>query len=376
MHTNVLAPEPEVKAAVGQWRTREGTKLLILYGSLIAVSFPALFFATRLLPGHIPDSLSLRVACAAFSLVLAVLVLAVRPARAHAYRLQAAHVTVFLAALAVLMVLSRGNQWYLVCLLVGVFGVQYAFLRWQDLAITYGIALCVAAAYAARFGVLMNVANLYALGAMLFGSLVSIATGTLRLRGQYAQVYNGLRLERQAGELRRQTEQIAHLAYSDGLTGLLNRTGLNDRIDRTLAIARRHKLRAALLYLDLDGFKDINDNLGHDAGDAALIEAALRVQYLLRNGETFARIGGDEFVVLMPVITVREEPLRLAERIEEAFADPFYNHSGASSITLGASIGYAIYPDDGTTRLELLAQADRRMYEVKRRRSEARHSPT
>jgi diguanylate cyclase (GGDEF)-like protein len=127
----------------------------------------------------------------------------------------------------------------------------------------------------------------------------------------------------------------------------------------------------ALLYLDLDGFKAVNDNLGHDAGDVALIEAALRVQYLLRNGETFARIGGDEFVVLMPVIDTLDEPLQLMKRIEEAFSDPFYIQAG-DGVLLGASIGYAVFPNDGLTRLDLIACADNRMYDEKRRRALAR----
>lgn len=227
-------------------------------------------------------------------------------------------------------------------------------------------------AYSAYRGVLLEPTNLYALGVVFVASLVCAIAGTLRIRHLYAQASDRLRLEAQASQLRAQSERIAHLAYSDGLTGLLNRVGFNERLDRTLSIARRHGLRAALLYLDLDGFKEVNDSYGHDAGDAALVEAALRMQYMLRNGETLARIGGDEFVVLMPVVSSPQEPAQLAQRIEEAFAEAFYVHSGDAYVHLGVSIGIAVYPDDGEARLSLLAHADREMYEVKRRHGERR----
>lgn len=372
---DVSAPPSDVQAALLRWRTGEGTTLLVLYGALVAVLFPAFHYIARALPGNVPDSMGLRLLSAGFSLFLIALVIGVPAIRPYAYRLQLLNVGVFFLALMAILVNSGNLNWYLTGTLIGLFGAQYAFLRWQDLVTAYALAFVFEAGYSAQVHVLTKPTNLYALGVVFVASVVCIATGTLRIRNLYAQAFNRIRLEFQTSQLRTQSERIAHLAYSDGLTGLLNRVGLNERIDRTIAIARRHGLRMALLYLDLDGFKEINDLHGHDAGDGALVEAALRVQYMLRNGETIARIGGDEFVVLMPVISSLREPEQLAARIEEAFDAPFYLHSQEETMRLGVSIGMAVYPDDGENRLKLLSHADHAMYEIKRRRAERRRTP-
>jgi len=377
LDTKVSAPESDVSTALLRWRTGEGTTLLILYGSLIVVLFPAFHYLTRLLPGHVPDFMPARLISALLSLALVIGVIFVHSWRPIAYRLQLANVALFFVVLMFVLVRSGNLNWYLTGVMIALFGAQYAFLRWQDLVAAYAVGFGFEAAYSAYLGIFTRPVNLYTLGVVLFCSVVCIATGLLRLRALHAQTRNRVALELQAQELRQQSERVAHLAYSDGLTGLVNRSGLYDRIDRTLAIADRHGLRVALLYLDLDGFKEVNDRFGHDVGDSVLVEASLRIQFLLRHGETLARVGGDEFVVLMPVITSPDEPARLSERIEDAFRDPFYAYAG-NGLSMGTSIGYAIYPTDGASRLELLAYADSRMYEVKRRRSQfkGRVAPT
>ncbi len=195
----------------------------------------------------------------AFSLALVALVMGIPAVRPVAHRLQLANIGVFFMTLMIVLIQSGNNNSYVPAVIIALFGAQYAFLRWQDLVAAYLICLGFEAVYSAYNGMLTEPSNLYAMGVVLAGSIVCIAVGTLRLRTLYAQVNDRIRLELQAHDLSRQTEQITHLAYSDGLTGLLNRTGLNDRIERTLAIGRRHRLRSALLYLDLDGFKRVND---------------------------------------------------------------------------------------------------------------------
>jgi diguanylate cyclase (GGDEF)-like protein len=123
---------------------------------------------------------------------------------------------------------------------------------------------------------------------------------------------------------------------------------------------------AALLYLDLDGFKDVNDTHGHDIGDVVLLGAALRIQYVLRHGESIGRIGGDEFVVLIPSFETTEEVNAVKRRIIDVLHEPFA--VGEEKFVLSASIGTAIFPLDGHTRLQLLAHADQAMYRIKHER--------
>jgi diguanylate cyclase (GGDEF)-like protein len=359
------------EAALLNWRIAEGTTLFLICAALIAALYPAFYFITLALPGHLRDVTWLRFGASGVSVVLAALVAAFPGLRPKVSLFQTFNATVFFMTMMALLVESGNDALYLSGTIVGLFGVQYAFLRWQHLVAAYAAGWLFEIVYSWHSHVLQRGENLYAIGVIFVASTVCIIAGTLRIRNAYAQARDRIRLEMQAAEMRTQAERIAHLAYSDGLTGLLNRIGLNERIDRTISVARRHNLRMALLYLDLDGFKEINDRFGHDAGDSALVEAGLRVQYMLRNGELLARIGGDEFVVLMPVITSPVEPAQLAARISEAFTEPFYVHAGEESMQLGVSIGLAVYPDDGDTRLKLLAFADRGMYEAKRRR---RHS--
>jgi diguanylate cyclase (GGDEF)-like protein len=118
--------------------------------------------------------------------------------------------------------------------------------------------------------------------------------------------------------------------------------------------------------LDLDGFKEINDTHGHDIGDVVLLGAALRIQYVLRHGESIGRIGGDEFVVLIPSFESTEEVYAVKKRIIDVLHEPFA--VGDQKFIMSASIGTAIFPQDGQTRLALLSHADKAMYHIKRER--------
>ncbi|RRJ84970.1 diguanylate cyclase domain-containing protein [Aestuariirhabdus litorea] len=158
-------------------------------------------------------------------------------------------------------------------------------------------------------------------------------------------------------------EEVRHLATHDTLTGLPNRRLLWDRISKSLAIAKRNQQKVALLFIDLDGFKAVNDTLGHDAGDELLKEVAERIKKSLRESDTVARIGGDEFVVLLPAIQQADGAAQVAQSLLDKLSQPFQLQSEAH---IGASIGIALYPDSAGDAEELMSLADNLMYKVKK----------
>ncbi|MFZ1997404.1 MAG: EAL domain-containing protein [Solirubrobacteraceae bacterium] len=161
-----------------------------------------------------------------------------------------------------------------------------------------------------------------------------------------------------------QAEVNEHQALHDGLTGLANRTLFRDRIDQALRVRRRTCKKAAVLVMDLDGFKEINDSLGHGAGDELLVELGRRLTDTLRGSDTVARLGGDEFGVLLPEATVPEDVLSAVERIRAALERPVTVQG--LPLSLEASIGIALYPDDGDDVETLVRCADGAMYHAKR----------
>lgn len=165
-------------------------------------------------------------------------------------------------------------------------------------------------------------------------------------------------------------EAIRKLAYRDELTGLPNRTSLFDRLELELAHARRNRSRLALLFIDLDGFKAVNDSLGHNAGDQLLVGIARRLVECLRDGDTVARLGGDEFTVVLPGVGNVPTAELVAEKIRASLKHPFVIDDVLQPI--GCSIGIALYPEHGAEPEELLRHADGRMYADKRATRETR----
>lgn len=163
--------------------------------------------------------------------------------------------------------------------------------------------------------------------------------------------------------LKRTNEQITHLAHHDNLTALPNRILFYDRLNQEIKKARRHKESIAVLFLDLDGFKTINDTLGHDSGDALLREAARRIMACVRDSDTVARIGGDEFTVILPNAPTRDSIVNWTNKIVEAIAAPFMLNGKNCQVTV--SIGISLYPDNGETAEQLLKIADAAMYLAK-----------
>ena len=164
-------------------------------------------------------------------------------------------------------------------------------------------------------------------------------------------------------ELRRLQEQLVEMAHHDPLTGLPNRTLFYDRLTQALAQARRRKASFAIFYLDLDGFKAVNDAWGHEAGDTLLTLAGKRIQECVRESDTVARMGGDEFTVILTDLASKDHARTIADLILEALGQPFILGPEVGTIT--ASIGISFFPEDGASADLLIACADAAMYLVK-----------
>lgn len=178
----------------------------------------------------------------------------------------------------------------------------------------------------------------------------SIETMQQQIRAQFAKL-----------ELKQR--ELDRLASHDSLTGLHNRRFFLDRLDHALAHAKRVDGQLALLFIDLDNFKTINDELGHAAGDFVLRTLAQRLKHVVREVDTVARIGGDEFVVLLDEINDVDGLSVVAHKVLDALAQPV--HRGERELVLGASIGASRYPVNGETATELIAAADQAMYRAK-----------
>jgi diguanylate cyclase (GGDEF)-like protein len=164
--------------------------------------------------------------------------------------------------------------------------------------------------------------------------------------------------------LKRTNEQIAHLAYHDTLTSLPNRILFYDRLNQAITKARREKESVAVLFLDLDGFKAVNDTYGHGVGDALLREAARRITACVRDSDTVARLGGDEFTILLTGIRTPTFDDRVARQIIDTISHPFTIHGKTCAVSV--SIGIALYPDHGDTAEQLVKISDAAMYIAKR----------
>lgn len=177
------------------------------------------------------------------------------------------------------------------------------------------------------------------------------------------EVRNYVALFRDISAHKRHEERIRHLAEHDALTGLPNRALLQDRLTQAMARAERAQSRLALLYIDLDRFKLVNDTLGHPVGDALLQEVARRLQATVRVSDTVSRQGGDEFLVLLDEIESGEDAARVAGKMLELLARPC--HLASYELRITPSIGISLYPDDGTDMVTLIRNADVAMYQAK-----------
>ena len=164
-------------------------------------------------------------------------------------------------------------------------------------------------------------------------------------------------------ERKQEEERTHYLAHYDALTHLPNRALIADRIRQALAKAKRDKTRLALMFVDLDNFKPVNDELGHDIGDLLLKEVAKRLQDCMRESDTAARIGGDEFIVLLPTIETEQDAMVVAEKICHALCQPF--ELAGHRLSISCSIGVVVYPEHGGDEEQLAKHADIAMYYAK-----------
>ncbi|MCB1704045.1 MAG: EAL domain-containing protein [Halioglobus sp.] len=159
-------------------------------------------------------------------------------------------------------------------------------------------------------------------------------------------------------------QTIERQATRDSLTNLPNRQQFDTFLEREILAAQRRHQRLALLFIDLDNFKSVNDNLGHSGGDVLLVEAAKRIRACTRKSDTVARLSGDEFAVILPDVATSEAASLVAEKIVSVMREPFEIYS--RQVFVSASLGVAVFPDDGTDTDTLLINADQAMYEVKK----------
>lgn len=165
-------------------------------------------------------------------------------------------------------------------------------------------------------------------------------------------------------ELRLANHELTKLATHDALTGLPNRQLLSDRLAQALAVARRDRTHLALMFIDLDEFKPVNDSYGHAIGDELLIRVAGRIHACIRESDTVSRIGGDEFIVLLPTVEEAHGVRDVAEKIRASLSQPF--ELAGLSLRISSSIGVALYPEHGADESALFKNADDAMYEAKK----------
>lgn len=196
------------------------------------------------------------------------------------------------------------------------------------------------------------------------GSYVK-AINIVVLRNKDGSVYRYVAQFSDITEKKEKDELIHWQANYDPLTNLPNRRLFHDRLGQAIKMAHRTKFPVGLLFIDLDHFKEINDKLGHAVGDSLLMEAAKRISGCLREADTVSRLGGDEFTVILPEIGDKSQAMRIAQKIVEEMARPFFFLNNENGYHISASVGIAVYPEDASTLESLLRCADNAMYSAK-----------
>ena len=196
-----------------------------------------------------------------------------------------------------------------------------------------------------------------------FGNAFATLTDITAVCDAGGTVQNYVALFTDITQMKEYQRQLEHVAHYDSLTGLPNRVLLADRLRQAMVLSLRRSLSLAVLYLDLDGFKPVNDHYGHDAGDRLLQSIAQRMKEVLREGDTISRIGGDEFVAVLVDLEQESDSLPVVERLLEAASSPFIIEDDALQVS--ASIGITFYPDDPSDADLLMRHADQAMYLAK-----------
>jgi len=207
-------------------------------------------------------------------------------------------------------------------------------------------------------GLLSLAISPYLAAAVLAGAAVSLIAKIARLHRQQGA------LQREIASLVRNEQRLKAQAYTDSLTGLANRLLLTDRFQQTVERAKRNRTLFALLMVDLDAFKAVNDHYGHAAGDFVLLTVANRLLAAVRASDTVARLGGDEFVLIIDRYEDPDELVRIGRKLIATISDAIELPDG-EVVSVGASVGFALYPSNGTDINDLLHVADKGMYDCK-----------
>lgn len=196
------------------------------------------------------------------------------------------------------------------------------------------------------------------------GSELAIEDSAAPIRDHAGRVVGAVLIFRDVGQARALAHKLFHLALHDSLTELPNRVLLNDRLNQAVRMDVRHHKKLAVLFVDLDRFKAVNDSLGHAMGDAVLKSVAKRMQETLRDMDTVSRHGGDEFVILLPEIEAADDAALVAEKLLRSLTEPHF--IAGRELHVAASIGISIYPEHGRLAEVLVNRADLAMYEAKK----------
>ena len=199
---------------------------------------------------------------------------------------------------------------------------------------------------------------------LLTGVMDVFLSVKLPLRREDGSIYALCGISTDISKRKEAEEHMQHMAQYDALTHLPNRALFNDRLQQAIAAAQRNKARLALMFIDLDKFKPVNDTYGHGVGDLLLKEVGLRIQDCLRDSDTAARIGGDEFVILLPAIETQQDAGRVGEKILHVLNRPFV--LAGHTLEISGSIGVAVYPEHGRDEKLLVKSADIAMYHAKK----------
>jgi diguanylate cyclase (GGDEF)-like protein len=202
-------------------------------------------------------------------------------------------------------------------------------------------------------------------GIQQFEYSIDSATGCRCFEARIVSIAGGesLLIEHDMTDRKKAEEQLAFMAYHDALTGLPNRVTFNNRLARDLARAKRRNEVVAVVFLDLDRFKDVNDTLGHDAGDRLLVDVAERLRGLMRETDTLARISGDEFCIILPDQRDELSAIEAGRRVQRGFTEPYDIDDQTFHVT--ASLGISLFPSNGATTEILVKQADIAMFRAK-----------
>lgn len=205
-----------------------------------------------------------------------------------------------------------------------------------------------------------------ALGSVLVrrdGTDLAIEDSAAPIVNHHGQVEGAVIVFHDARQSGAEMQKMSHLAQHDALTGLPNRMLLTERITHDIGMAKRHHKKIALLFVDLDHFKDINDSLGHTVGDHLLQDVADKISSCVRFTDTVSRYGGDEFVILLSEIDKREDAAHIASKLLAKFSGPHTVDGHQIKLTL--SIGISVYPDNGSDAETLMRNSDSAMYTIK-----------